>query len=215
MKTVLTALLVMTAAACSTAAQPPSAGTVAQPPADGKAKAKSADYYPLKVGTRWHYQLDAGNGQKIDLISEIGGVDKIDGKDLARLEVSANGQKLPATEHLQRTADGVFRVRMNNVELVPPICLIKYPVKTGQTWSAETKAGERQVRVASSEGTAEDITVPAGKYRALPCTIVVTDGNARSTTVFWFAEDVGIVKQKSEFGPQTVTTELLKYEAAR
>ena len=44
-----------------------SAGTVAQAPPAVKAKAKSANYYPLKVGTKWHYQLDAGTARRSSL----------------------------------------------------------------------------------------------------------------------------------------------------
>ena len=73
MKTVLSTLVVIAVAAFSTAARSQSAGTVAQAPPAVKAKAKSANYYPLKVGTKWHYQLDAGNGQKIQLVSQIAG----------------------------------------------------------------------------------------------------------------------------------------------
>ena len=34
-------------------------------------------------------------------------------------------------------------------------------------------------------------------------------------TIFWFVDDVGIVKQRSDLGPQIVTTELTKYEPAK
>lgn len=214
MKTVVSSLVVVALAAFSAAVSPQATGQVTkEQPVAGKAK--FVNYYPLKVGTKWHYSLDAGNSQKVQLTSQIGGTEKIGGKDLARLEVFANGQKLPATEHLESTHEGVFRVRMNNLEVSPPICLIKYPLKTGQTWGAETTAGGQKMKVDCSEGKAEEVQVPAGKYRAIPCTIVVTAGEAKFTNIFWFAEDVGIVKQKSEIGPQTVIMELTKFEAAK
>jgi hypothetical protein len=180
-----------------------------------KGHAKTPNYYPLKVGTKWHYQLDGGNGQKVQLVSEIGGVDDVRGKSLARLDVAANGRKLPTTEHLRSDESGVFRVRMNDVEIDPPICLIKYPLKAGQTWSVETSAAGQKMKVDCSEGPSEEVQVPAGKYQAIPCTITVMQGPIRLKNVFWFAEDVGIVKQRSEVGPQTVILELTKYEAAK
>jgi hypothetical protein len=216
MKTVLSTLVVIAVAALSTAARSQSAGTAAQAPpaANAKAKGTSANYYPLKVGSTWHHQLDAGNGQKIQLVSQIAGTDTIAGRELARLEVSANGQKLPATDHLERTDGGVFRVRMGPLELAPPICLIKYPLKSGQTWGGEMKVSGKSVTVEGREGEAEDVQVPAGKYRAIPCTVVVSDGDAKSTNIFWFADGVGIVKQWSDLGNQSVTTELTRYEPA-
>jgi hypothetical protein len=119
------------------------------------------------------------------------------------------------TEHLWSDENGVYRVRMNAMEVNPPICLIKYPIKEGQSWGGETSAAGQKVKVDCSEGKPEDVQVPAGKYRAIPCTITVTQGPVKFKNVFWFAEDVGIVKQRSEMGPQTVTLELIKYEAAK
>jgi hypothetical protein len=216
MKTMINTLLVVTIVALPAFSQ--SGTTREAKPAQSTDKdastSKIKDYYPLKVGTKWHYQLDPGNGQKVQITSQIGGIESIGGKDLARLEVLANGRKLPATEYLQRTERGVFRVRMNNVEITPPICLIKYPLKEGQSWGGETATGEQRMKVECSEGKSEEINVPAGKYRAVPCTVVVIAGGAKFTNVFWFAEDVGIVKQRTEIGPQVVVMELTKYEPA-
>jgi len=217
MKTVLGSLIIVAMAALPAPllSQTASKSTQSSSAAKGTAKAKAPNYYPMKVGTRWYYQLDAGNGQKLELVSEIGGVDTVDGKSLARLEVAANGKKLPTTEHLRSDDNGVYRVRMNQMEVSPPICLIKYPLKEGQTWGGETSAAGQKMKVDCSEGKPEEVQVPAGKYQAIPCTIMVTQGPVKLKNVFWFAENVGIVKQRSEIGPQTVTLELKKYEEAK
>lgn len=213
MKTVVSTLVVMAIMVASLAAQSPSTGGGTQAPA--AAKTKAANYYPLKPGTKWHYLLERSTGEKIRLTSQISEIKNINGKELALLEVFADGQKIAASEHLQGTAEGVFRVRMNNVELTPPICLIKYPVKPGQTWGADMTVSKRRMNLQGTEGKPEDVGVPAGKYRAVPCTIVVSDATDKSTTVFWFAEDVGIVKQRSEDESEWVTMELIKYEPAK
>jgi hypothetical protein len=215
MKTMLRTLIIAALAAfpAPLLAQTPSKSTQSSSTETGQSKAPN--YYPMKVGTKWHYQLDAGNGQKVQLVSEIGGVDTINGKSLARLEVAANGKKLPTTEHLQSDDKGVYRVRMNNMEVTPPIQLIKYPLKEGQTWGGETSAAGQKMKVECSEGKPEEVQVPAGKYQAIPTTITVTQGLIKLKNVFWFAEDVGIIKQRSEIGPQTVTLELTKYEAGK
>lgn len=213
MKTVISSLAVIALAVTSTVAQSQPTGRATQTPAAGKAQGD--DYYPLKVGTKWHYDLDNGGGQKIQLISQIAGIDTVEGVELFRLEIFANGQKLPNTEHLQRKDDGVYRVRMNNVDLTPPICLIKYPLKPDQTWGGETTAGGQKMKVEGSEGKAETVQVPAGKYEAVPCKVVGTAGPGKFTNILWFAKDVGIVKQKSEFASQTITMELTKFEPAK
>lgn len=214
MKTVISGLVVIALAVTSTVATSQSASRAAQAPAAGKA-APGDDYYPLKVGNKWHYELDNGNGQKVQLVSQIGGLDKVGDAQLARLEVVANGQKLPATEHLQRKDDGVYRVRMNNVDVSPPICLIKFPTKADQKWGGETTAGGQKMNVDCTEGASEKVKVPAGEFDAIPTKIVVTAGANKFTNIFWFAKGTGIVKQKSEIGPLTVTMELTKFEPAQ
>jgi hypothetical protein len=184
-------------------------------PSTAKNDAKTPDYYPLKVGTKWHYQLDAGTGQKVQLVSEIAGVESVRGESLSRLEVSANGRKLPSTEHLQSKKDGVFRFRVSGTDIDPPVCLIKYPLKAGQTSSIETSASGEKMKVDYSEGQPEEVQVPAGKYQTIPCTITTVQGGAKTKNVYWFAADVGVVKQRMEIGPQTITLELTKYEAAK
>ncbi len=175
---------------------------------------KAADYYPLAVGTKWHYEIETGNGQKVPLVYQIEKLERIEGRELARLEVIARGQKSPYTEHLHSDTAGVYRDRMHNLDLSPPLRLIKYPVKAGEHWNSEITVGGRKMKVEGTEGPAEEVQVPAGKYRAIPCSIVISDGKEQSTNVFWFAPGVGIVKQKTNLGIRDVIMELTKFEAA-
>lgn len=206
MKAVSRTLLVVALAALSTASPSRATGPAAE--------AKAPDYYPLKVGTKWHYQFESNDGQKAQLTNQIGGVEQIDGRELARLEVYNQGQKSPYTEHLASTEGGVFRVRMSSLDLSPPMCLIRYPLKAGQTWGGVTSVGGRRMTIEAKQGRPEEVRVPAGTFRAIPCTIVVSDGADKAPTTLWFAEGVGIVKQRSENGTQTITLELTKYEPA-
>jgi hypothetical protein len=215
MKTVLRTMLIAALAALPAPVFAQTATKSTNSAAADKGKEKAPNYYPLKVGTKWHYELNPGNGRKVEFVSEIGGVDTINGKPLPRLEVAANGQKLPTTEHLQCDDNGVFRVRMNNLEVTPPLCLIKYPLKEGQKWGGEISASGQKTTVDCSEGKPEEVQVPAGKFKAIPTTITVTQGPTKLKNVFWFAENVGIVKQRSETGLQTFTLELKKYEPAK
>src|SRR5436309_8666713 len=87
-----------------------------QPPAAELAKAKAPpNYYPLKVGSKWHYQVEVGNGQKAVIVNQIAKIENIDGKDLARLETVVQGN-IQATEHLSSNGQGIFRNRYNDLE---------------------------------------------------------------------------------------------------
>jgi hypothetical protein len=209
MKTVINTLLVLAMAAVP---------AVAQSTAKAKAPSGTGDYYPLKVGTKWNYELDAGQPQKGMITSVIAAEENADGKPIARLEVYINGQKAQTTEHLMSNKDGVFRVKINNQELDPPLCILKYPIKAGQKWDTKTTAMRQQLDVTCREGAVEDVQVPAGKYKAVPCTIETSQqtpqGAMKIVNTYWFVDDVGVVKQKMDIGGKVILMELTKFEPA-
>jgi hypothetical protein len=211
MKTVINTLLVVVMAAVPAVAQATAKAKV-------KAAAGAGDYYPLKVGTKWNYELDAGQPQKGNITSVIAAEEPSDGKSLARLEVYINGQKAQTTEHLMSNKDGVFRVKINNQELDPPLCILKYPLKAGQKWDTKTTAMRQQLDVSCRQGAEEDVQVPAGKYKAVPCVIETSQqtpqGAMKIVNTYWFVPDVGVVKQKMDIGGKVILMELTKYEAA-
>src|SRR5262245_1755100 len=100
----------------------------AQAPA--KTQASPPNFFPLKVGTKWHYQLDQGTGQKGTMVNQIAKIETIGGKEVARLESVVNGNVV-ATDYLSANNEGVFRNRYNDIEVSPPVCLLKYPPKEG------------------------------------------------------------------------------------
>lgn len=192
----------------------PAAGQATKEKGGEPSKAKAADYYPLAVGTKWHYEIENGNGQKVQLVYQIAKLERIEGRELARLEIIARGQKTQYTEHLHSDAAGVYRDRMHNLDFSPPLCLIKYPVKTGERWTSEFTAGGHRMKVEGTAGPAEEVKVPAGKFRAIPCSLTISDGKDSSTTINWFAPGVGIVKQKTPLGTRGIFMELTRFEAA-
>jgi hypothetical protein len=175
--------------------------------ADDEAK---PDYYPLKVGTKWHYELNA-NGKKMNVMNAIAKTENIDGKELSRLETTIM-DRVAATEHLTVTDKGVFRNRINGIEITPPVCLLKFPVKDGESWDADVKIGEEKVTFKAKAGKEEEVEVPAGKYKAVTSELQVKAGGVDVKTRYWFAKDVGVVKQTMEINGQNVDMELSKFE---
>jgi hypothetical protein len=177
-------------------------------------KQKLPNYYPLSPGNKWTYHVDAGNGKKVEVSNQIAKTETIDGKPMARLETLVNGNVV-ATEHLTSSTEGIFRCRFNGVEVSPPVCILKYPIKEEAMWETDAKIGGQQVKIKSTSGKFEDVTTPAGKYKTAP---VVTETDVNGTTIkakLWFAPDVGIVKQDTEIGENKVNLELLKFDAAK
>jgi hypothetical protein len=172
---------------------------------------KAPDYFPLKAGTKWTYELTQG-AKKIKINSQIGKVETIDGKSLSLLETMINGE-VSATEQLAKTEAGVFRHRVNGIELTPPVCILKYPLKKNDTWEAEATIANEPLKIKGKVIDNEEVTVAAGKYKAFRVEVETSAAGMRATTTFWFAPDVGVVKQTTENAGMTVTAELEKFEA--
>ncbi|MDB5352584.1 MAG: hypothetical protein JWN86_3831 [Planctomycetota bacterium] len=173
-----------------------------------------ADLYPLKVGTKWTYDVDAGNGQKVQVTNQISKLETIDGQSLARMETLVNGN-VQTSEHLSATAKGVFRHRANGVECTPAVCILKYPPKEGEKWEETTKIGPQEVKMACVSGPSEEVTTQAGKYKAVSVAVDTTINGVKLESTSWYAPGVGMVKQKVVIGGRTITLELVKFEAGK
>ena len=175
---------------------------------------KVPNYYPLKPGTKWTYHVDAGNGNKVEVINQVAKNETIDGKSMARLETVVNGSVV-ATTHLTSTAEGVFRCRYNGIEVSPSLCILKYPIKEDAMWETDAKIGPQQLKAKYTSGKLTEVTTPAGKYKVAP---IVTETDVNGTKIkakLWFAPGVGIVKQETELGDKNANLELIKFQAAK
>jgi hypothetical protein len=174
---------------------------------------KAPDYFPLKSGTKWFYELNQ-DGKKIKINSQIAKVETVDGKSLALLETTINGE-VTATEQLATNEKGVFRHRVNGIELSPPVCILKYPLKKDDTWETESTIANEQLKIKGKVIDNEEVTVAAGTYKAFRVEVETSAAGMRATTTFWFAPDVGVVKQTTDNAGKTVTAELEKFEAGK
>jgi hypothetical protein len=172
-----------------------------------------AKYYPIKVGNTWTYTFRLGD-QSFPMVSKIAGEDNSGDLKLYRLEGETNGQQ-SAVEHLQVTDKGVFRHKYNNVDVDPPFQVLRFPMKDGDSWSMDnTIAGQSlssKIKVSK-----EDVTVPAGKYKAFKVTVDTDVGGQKLHSTQWFAPDVGLVKQSVTLPDGRMgTMELDKFKLAK
>jgi hypothetical protein len=182
-------------------------------PAEKGDAAKTPNYYPLEEGNAWYYKLTI-EGKEEKITAKITRAEFFNGKFAMRLEVPSLG----ITEHLLQTGHGVYRFRYNDVAISPPFQLLPYPAKVGAKWKGEFSAVTGKTRFppkSTFEGeiqSEEDVVVPAGKYKALKVAITITSNAQESASTFWFAKDVGIVKQSVRIGKTVGTSELEKFE---
>jgi hypothetical protein len=180
-------------------------------PPDGKGD-KAPNYYPLQVGNQWHFRVEVG-ANSATAVSTIAKTETIDGIMLSRLEATING-KIIATEHLRQTDKGVFRYRNNGQEITPPICLIKYPAKSGAKWDGDITVGTEKGKY-SCEAKEENIEVAAGKFKAMRVAIKLDSQGKTVHTTYWFVPEVGFVKQTVDAGDLNIVMELEKYERSK
>jgi len=177
---------------------------------------KTPDYYPLQVGNQWSYKLEA-NGKEFAMINRIARIETIDEKKYAVLEAEVGG-KATATEHLRHTDKGIVRLRTNNFECVPPIVLVKNPVKPGDKWGGKLTIMDGVAnRDAKYDAVAEEemVKVPAGRFKTLRVAIRIEEGDKVVNTTYWFAPGVGFVKQTVEGPGLNMNIELEKYKLTK
>jgi hypothetical protein len=178
-----------------------------------------AQDYPLAPGTRWTYhlrkevapgvQLDGEDGRvaknnvvDVTMISHVAGTEQIDGKSYTRIEGYRDG-KLSQIDWYALTADGLMHARSidnsgaGESDLKPPEKLLSPTLAPNESWTWRDAGGT--VSSKTSVGAAEQITVPAGSYRAIPLETTMempTQGGppARVTINYWFVPAVGYVK---------------------
>ena len=177
-------------------------------------KNKFVNYYPLKTGAKWTYEVDDGTGQKARVVNHLAGMETVDGKELARMETTVGGT-VAATEHLSGSPAGVFRHRYKGDSINPALCILKYPFKEADSWEAEATVGSQRLKMKVKTGRNEEIRVPAGKYKTVTVLIETTVDGESIAGATWYAADVGVVKQITDVGAKRITLELLKFEPGK
>ncbi len=183
-----------------------------------------AQDYPLTPGTTWTYHLhkDVGplahfegedarmakNGVvETTVIAHVVGTEDIGGKTYTRVEAMGQG-KLANIDWYALTPAGLLHARSvdyigeNQSDFDPPEVLLSHALAPGESWTWQDRQG-----AGTSKKTAfapEQITVPAGSYRAIsvrtemvmPMQISQTQVVPMNVTMTqWFVPGVGFVKQ--------------------
>jgi len=176
-----------------------------QDPAKEKPKTPVPNYYPMEVGNEWKYRSKSKD-KTSSITTRITKLDTINGQSLSRLEM------FDLTEHLSQTEKGVFRHRMNGAEISPPFQLLAYPPKVGTKWEGESATKKGKFKYSAEIQVEESIEVPAGTFNAIRVAFVVEENGKKTDSVYWFAKDVGFVKQTMEGTGPAVLLELEKFE---
>jgi hypothetical protein len=165
-----------------------------------------SDYFPLTKGTKWGYRL--GENEVTVLVT---GTEKVGTEECARVETDAGAVK--SSELFAVRADGVYRVKVNDNKIDPPVKVLELPVKAGASWKLDSKlAGQTVKGTMTVKGVREKVKTPIGEFEAVLVESSDLDiAGAKTTVRIWFAKG-GIVKQEFVLGGgDAITSELTKF----
>lgn len=173
-------------------------------------KITESPYYPLAVGNTWNYKL--GEMKFTMKVTKHEPVDKV---LCARVELVVDNS-VKAFEHIGVTTDGIYRYSYEGKKTEPPVRILKLPFKAGETWEVNAKVGGEVLKGMLKSGQ-EEVKVPSGTYPKA-ATSTADDFDANGTKMafkYFFAENVGMVKQELDVNGQKAIIELEKFEPAK
>jgi hypothetical protein len=165
-------------------------------------------YYPLKAGTKWHYRLESNSSVKLTI--QVADVETLDGETIvARLEEVVDTVVINR-EDVSSTAVGIFLHHNNGMDISPPLCLLTFPARAGESWHGDIKFNEYQGTAACRIAGTEEVEVPAGKFQAI---VVHRDNQLKMRPTYryvdWFVPGIGPVK-RAEFPPPTDIADVVR-----
>ncbi|MEQ8211240.1 MAG: hypothetical protein RH917_15540 [Lacipirellulaceae bacterium] len=175
-------------------------------------KLTSQILYPMRKGSNWTYDMDV-QGKTLEMKCRIASKEKINDQELYKLEAAFNGQ-VSATEHMSNNKRGLARHRNNGIELTPALQLLRNPVKPGDRWQQEVEHGGTKLKT-TCKTSAEVITTPLGKFDVIRVTLNTAVEGINIDADYWFAADVGCVRQVLNLGQTKANVVLRKYELAK
>jgi hypothetical protein len=171
------------------------------------------DYFPLRVGDSWTYRNIEEGGYTWKVLGEEpqeGGpvryvVEVRSGVVIRNVFSKAGGwvlfhaESYPEHEGLKATYE-------------PPKQYLPNPLAVGQKWEWTGKDPTQVEHHESSRVVGfENVTVPAGKFRAMKVVSEVSGGSSPITRTNWYADGVGLVKSTTQGGQIKYGSELTDY----
>lgn len=189
---------------------------------------------PMAEGTSWNYDLvqekpsetldltEPNERLHFDVTYRLGGTEKIDNKDLRRLEIY-RGDELESVDLIAIEERGIIcPARMDSsgavTKFVPPQTMIATPLTKGTRWKFDGAIGGTDVSQNYEILGEEDVDVPAGKFHAWRVHCEQTSPTT-ATIDRWFVPATGFVKVasviKGESGTVAQRTSMELREAPR
>ena len=179
-----------------------------------KSKAAGADFFPLRVDDSWTYRNTGDDSRyTLKVLSEE---KQEDGsiRYLVELRAGVQVQKFfskPAGWVLLH-AERYPEHEGLEAKYEPPKQHLQNPLVAKFKWQWSGKDYTQMEHSEKNEVAGfENVTVPAGKFRAMKVVSEVTGASSRMKKTSWYADGVGMVKTTTEGGQYKYGSELVDY----
>lgn len=178
--------------------------------AQAEVKTAKADYFPLKVGNIWKYDIV---GTKSKIIVKVTGIKKIDKKDCYKFETSIDNNIL-IVEYMYRSGNDILENKIaiisneksNTFLLKPEKKIITNPLKVGDCWVYKGKDIGSNNSMQTKKAVKEELVqVPAGKFKATRVNTNIIENGQKLDKITWYAAGIGQVKTVSTHGIVVLT----------
>ncbi len=169
-------------------------------------------YFPLKKNTTWTYKV-GDNEVKVVVVKS----DKVGTEDHFQVDTKV-GTESKMSEVYVIKADGVYRTKVKEDKLDPPVKVLALPIKKDATWEVNSKVGTQTIKgTMKVVNDKEKVKTPAGDFETVYVEGKDMDvAGAKTTVRLWFAKDRGIVKEEFVLqSNEVVKLELSKYEEGK
>jgi hypothetical protein len=194
-------------------------GLLLAAPARGqKPPANETPFFPLKKDSVWNYKTS--NGQKFTV--KVAGFETSGKDECARLETRRD-KDLVSTELVTVRKDGAYRCEFAGGKVDPPLCFLRFdtadltkPPKINENWKFKSKVDGKDTEGTFVVGQAKDLKIGKKTYDAVTVTTKDMKVDMQSVVItYYFARNVGMVKQTIDIGGTTITVELEDEEAKK
>jgi hypothetical protein len=173
--------------------------------AEPKKADRSSLYFPVRVGTKWVYEVKTED-RTFEIIEVITHTEEKDGRYRVFVGREADGKVTPLLT-AEVSADGVAWISAGDREYKSPSRQVKLPVKNGEKWAWQGDDPEEKIKMSYRTVGEEEVEVAAGKHRAVRVEATSEFGGKAVITTDWFAPAVGRVRSISKIGDrETVVT---------
>lgn len=121
-------------------------------------------YFPVVVGAKWVYQW-----KNEEEIKEVTSVEDRNGAKIVTVSQLGKDNKLSPCEVVLVTEHELILLSEFGKELKPPVCLLKIPCKTGDTWKCDSNwfVNSDLLGAVAKVREIEELKIPAGKFNTI------------------------------------------------